>query len=306
VNFTYFSFYFHVDSGWRLTRVTAEGKERHAVTDESPGALVDIDPTVPHSARVHDFLLGGSDNFAVDREAARRIGELLGGLDHARAEARAHRAFLARAVRWLAAEAGIRQFLDIGAGIPMAGAAHTIALRAAPDARVVAVDRDPVVLAHAHRLLRDGRDGATRYLQADLREPAGILAKAAATLDFSAPVAVLLVGVLHHVSDHHHPAGVVARLVRGLAQGSYVAISHIASDIQPVEVATAAAELGRILREPWVPRDRDAVRRLFPGLHLVEPGLVQVDEWRRAGTDPPRPGPGRWVNPIHAGVGRKG
>jgi hypothetical protein len=239
------------------------------VTDESPGPAVEIDTHVAHAARVYDYLLGGSDNFAADREAARRVGELLGGLDNARAQARANRAFLGRAVRWLAAEAGIRQFLDIGTGIPSADNVHTIALRAEPDARVVSVDHDPVVLAHAHQLLRGGRDGATTYLQADLRGAWG-------------------------------PRG-----AQGLARGSYVAISHVASDIQPVEVATAAAGLGHALREPWVPRDRDAVRRLFAGLRLVEPGLVQVDCWRR----PNGPAPtarNAWVNPVYAGIGRKG
>jgi hypothetical protein len=275
------------------------------VTDESPGPAVEIDTHVAHAARVYDYLLGGSDNFAADREAARLVGELVGGLDNARAQALANRAFLGRAVRWLAAEVGIRQFLDIGTGIPRADNVHTLALRAAPDARVVSVDHDPVVLAHAHRLLRGGRDGATTYLQADLRQPATILAGATGTLDFSVPVGVLLVGVLHHVADHHHPAAIVARLAQGLARGSYVAISHVASDIQPVEVATAAAGLSRALREPWVPRDRDTVRRLFAGLHLVEPGLVQVDSWRRPNGSTPAARNG-WVNPVYAGVGRKG
>ena len=144
------------------------------------GHPVEIDSTVAHSARVYDYLLGGSDNFAVDRDAARQVAAFVGGMDNARAEARANRAFLGRSVRWLAAEAGIRQFLDVGTGIPNADNVQTIALRAAPDARVVSVDHDPVVLAHAHQLLGPGDPARTAYVQADLRDPDVILARASA------------------------------------------------------------------------------------------------------------------------------
>ena len=291
------------------------------------GHPVEIDSTVAHSARVYDYLLGGSDNFAVDRDAARQVAAFVGGMDNARAEARANRAFLGRAVRWLAAEAGIRQFLDIGTGIPNADNVQTIALRAAPDARVVSVDHDPVVLAHAHQLLGPGDPARTAYLQADLRDPDVILARAGRTLDLAAPVALLLVGVLHHVADHDDPHAIVAHLMRNLAPGSYLAVSHLATSARPCAQGTAATGTPasargtaaggtpddpagcvvggaeRVMQQPWVARDRAAVERFFRGLVLVEPGIVQVDGWRLAGA--PEPVPGAWVAPLHVGVGRK-
>ena len=249
------------------------------------GHPVEIDSTVAHSARVYDYLLGGSDNFAVDRDAARQVAAFVGGMDNARAEARANRAFLGRAVRWLAAEAGIRQFLDIGTGIPNADNVQTIALRAAPDARVVSVDHDPVVLAHAHQLLGPGDPARTAYVQADLRDPDVILARAARTLDLAEPVALLLVGVLHHVADPDDPHAIVAHLVRNLAPGSYLAVSHLATSARPCAAPTGAEPrrepagtpataaggapddpagsvtggVDRVMQQPRVARDRAAV-----------------------------------------------
>jgi hypothetical protein len=188
----------------------------------------EIDTTVAHPARVYDYWLGGKDNFAADREAAERVLAVTPGL---RFRVQANRAFLARAVRFLATEAGIRQFLDIGTGIPTANNTHEVAQAAAPASRIVYVDNDPIVLAHARALLTSTPDGATAYLEADLRDPAAILTEAARTLDFEQPVALMLIGVLHLVQDSEDPYGLVARYLAALQHGSYLAISHPASDI---------------------------------------------------------------------------
>ena len=176
--------------------------------EEPPHAL--IDTSKAHPARVYDYWLGGKDNFAADREAAERVLAVAPGL---RYRVRANRAFLGRAARYLAAEAGLRQFLDIGTGIPAAGNTHEVAQRAAPDARVVYVDNDPIVLLHAEALLRSSPEGATDYVQADLRDPGMILDRAATLLDFGQPVAVMLLGVLHLIQDAEDPWGIVARLM---------------------------------------------------------------------------------------------
>ena len=177
-----------------------------------------IDVNQPHPARRYNYWLGGKDNFAADREAAERVLAVAPGL---RYRVRANRAFLGRATRYLAAEAGIRQFLDIGTGIPAAGNTHEVAQRAAPDARVVYVDNDPIVLLHAQALLHGTPQGATGYLQADLRDPGTILDRAAALLDFGRPVAVMLLGVLHLVQDTENPWGIVAGLMDAMPDGSY-------------------------------------------------------------------------------------
>ena len=175
-----------------------------------------LDTSVAHPARVYDYWLGGKDNFAADREAAERVLAVAPGL---RYRVRANRAFLGRASRYLAAEAGIRQFLDIGTGIPAADNTHEVAQRAAPDARVVYVDNDPIVLLHAQALLRSTPEGATDYLQADLRDPGTILDRAATLLDFGQPVAVMLLGVLHLVQDAEDPWGIVAGLMAAMPAG---------------------------------------------------------------------------------------
>ena len=172
--------------------------------------IAGLDTSVAHPARVYDYWLGGKDNFAADREAAERVLAVAPGL---RFRVRANRAFLGRTTRYLAAEAGIRQFLDLGTGIPTAENTHEVAQRVAPDARVVYVDNDPVVLLHAQALLRSTSQGATDYMQADLRDPGLILDRAAALLDFGQPMAVMLLGVLHLISDSEDPWGLVARLM---------------------------------------------------------------------------------------------
>src|SRR5580765_1029078 len=189
---------------------------------------VTVDTSVAHPARVYDYWLGGKDNFAAYREAAERVLAAAPGL---RYRVRANRAFLARATRYLAAEAGLRQFLDIGTGIPAAGNTHEVAQRVAPDARVVYVDNDAIVLLHAEALLRSTPEGATDYVQADLRDPGTILDRAAALLDFGQPVAVMLLGVLHLIQDDEDPWAIVARLMAAMPPGSYLTVSHPAIDI---------------------------------------------------------------------------
>jgi hypothetical protein len=261
-----------------------------------------IDSTVPHAARVYDYMLGGKTNFAVDRAAAEQAAALVGGMERIRSEVRANRAFLGRAVRYLIHEAGIRQFLDIGTGLPNDDNVHAVALHEAPDARVVYVDKDPVVLAHAHILLKDAPAGSTEYIQADFREPEDIVERAAALIDFSQPVGVMLVGLLHHFRDSDQPGELVARLMGLVPSGSYLAVSHLAGDIHAEEYVEAGEALDDAMAEPLVLRSHDQVAAFLAGCELVDPGVVQVDEWR----PPAEPAPGLegWTNPLYVGVGR--
>ncbi len=269
--------------------------------ESTPGAraerIAGLDTGVAHPARVYDYWLGGKDNFAADREAAERVLAATPGL---RSRVRANRAFLGRATRFLAADAGIRQFLDIGTGIPAAGNTHEVAQRAAPTARVVYVDNDPIVLTHAQALLRGSPAGATDYLEADLRDPALILDRAAAVLDFGEPVAVMLLGVLHLIQDAEDPWGIVARLMDAVPAGSYLVISHPALDIHQAQAAAQRAYNERVAT-PQTLRTRDEVARFFTGLELVEPGLVQVHQWR---PDPGDVAPEGGVS-AHGAVARK-
>jgi SAM-dependent methyltransferase len=252
---------------------------------------------------VYDYMLGGTDNFEVDRVAAEQAAAAVGGMDNVRSEVRANRAFLGRAVRYLAGEIGIRQFLDIGTGIPNADNVHAVAQQTAPDAHIVYVDNDPIVLAHAHALLAGSADGATVYIQDDLRNPESIVAQAATTLDFGQPVALMLVGMLHHFRDDDDPYDIVSRLLAAVPSGSYLVISHLAADIQAEEMAKAAVHLNEAMEEPWIPRPYGEVARFFDGLEMVEPGVVQVDHWRPA--EPAPASTGEWTNPLYVGVGCK-
>lgn len=269
---------------------------------EPTGEPVEIDSSVPRSARVYNYLLGGTHNFPVDREAAERAAALRGGWGKAGTGPRAQRAFLGRAVRYLAGQVGIRQFLDIGCGIPAQDHTHEVARRVVPDARVVYVDRDPVVTLHARSLLATMPEGTTAYIEADLHDPEDILEQAAATLDFTTPVAVMLLGVLHHLEDADDPWGIVARIVSGVASGSYVAISHVARDMQ-VEMVRVAGQFSKDLVEVMIPRSRDEVSRFFDGLEFVEPGLVPVQLWRPDGPKATLDNP--QLAPLYAGVARK-
>ena len=237
------------------------------------------DTKVAHSARVHDYWLGGKDHFAADRAAGDAVIAAYPGIV---VSVRANRAFLARVVRFLAAEAGIRQFLDIGTGIPAANNTHEVAQAVAPDSRVVYVDYDPVVLAHARALLTSSPQGVTDYIDADLRTPEKILEQAARTLDFSRPVAVMLIAIMHLIVDADGPYGIVRRLMAAVPAGSYLALSQVASDIEAEQMAEAARRYNRLAHETQRHRTHAEVERFFDGLDLVEPGLVAVQNWRPA------------------------
>ena len=236
-----------------------------------------IDTSVPHIARIQNYWRGGTDNFAADREAAQHTMAAYPDLVHS---VRANRAFLARAVRWLAGEAGLRQFLDIGTGLPAAGSVHEIARAIVPGCRVTYVDNDPVVLAHARALLAGSAPGSTAYLDADLRDTPALLAQAAQTLDFSRPVAVMLVSVLHMVQDQQDPHAIVATLMGAMPAGSYLALTHVGSDIEPDAMAEMRRRMNSRVAQPVTHRDHATVARFFTGLELLPPGVVRVPEWR--------------------------
>jgi S-adenosyl methyltransferase len=236
-----------------------------------------IDTSVAHSARVHDYWLGGKDNFAADRAAGDAVMAAYPGIA---ASVRANRAFLARVVRFLAGEAGITQFLDIGTGIPAASNTHEVAQSVLPTARVVYVDYDPVVLQHARVLLTSAVPGTIDYVDADLREPDKILDEAARTLDFGRPVAIMLIAVMHLITDADHPYEIVGRLKAAMAPGSYLTLSQVASDIETEQVAEARRRYNSLARETQQHRTHAEVTRFFDGLDLVPPAVVPVPKWR--------------------------
>nr|WP_055506910.1 SAM-dependent methyltransferase [Nonomuraea pusilla] len=238
---------------------------------ESP----DFDPNTPNVARLYDYYLGGKDHFPADRAAAEKILEVAPEL---RAAARANRAFLGRAVRFLAAQ-GITQFLDIGTGLPTQGNVHEVAGEVAPGSKVVYVDRDPVVLVHARALLT-GR-GDTAVVEGDLRRPEEILKNpdVLGLLDFSRPVGVLLVAILHFIEESDRPDEIIATLRAAMAPGSYLVLSHGTSDARP-EAVDRGTEVYRRSTSPLALRGRDRIRELFEGFELVAPGLVWLPEWR--------------------------
>jgi hypothetical protein len=241
----------------------------------------EIDTSVAHAARVYDYLLGGRANFKVDREAAARAyAAFPGGLDGVRADVRQHRAALGRMVRYFVQDAGVMQFLDIGTGIPQENNVHEVAQDVASDARIVYVDRDPIVLAHAHQLLRGTREGSISYIYGDLHDPQPILAEAARTLDFSRPTAVMLFGILHFFSDADDPHGLIGQLMAPLAAGSGLAMSHLASDLHSEEMSETFNRLSSRMAETVTLRNHDEVAALFGGLELVDPGVVQAAQWR--------------------------
>jgi hypothetical protein len=240
--------------------------------DEVRGS--DIDTSVPHSARIWNYWLGGKDNYAVDRAAGDEFVKVMPDILTA---ARETRAFLVRAVHHLADEAGIRQFLDVGTGLPTAGNTHEVAQAAAPDAHVVYVDNDPLVLAHARALLRSTPQGRTRYLDADMNDPQSVIRGASEVFDLDRPVAVLFFGVLGHVADTARARNLVRSLLEATPSGSYLALS----DGIPTEQATAAhdryAETGAV---PYHLRTPDELRSFFDGMEFVEPGFGPVPLWR--------------------------
>jgi hypothetical protein len=248
---------------------------REVVAPYTESAL--FDTSVAHSARVYNYWLGGKDNFAADRVAAEQA---IRNCPRIIRDVRANRAFLVRAVRFLAAEAGISQFLDIGTGIPSGENVHAIAQAAAPQARVVYVDNDPIVMSHVRALLASRPEGSTAYLDADLRDPEKVLEGAARTLDLGRPVAVMLLAVLHHLEDEDEPGTIVSALMNAVPSGSCLVLSHPAADVDPGPMARMAESLAAMLNEPVALRPRAEVARFFDGLELVEPGLVQAQDWR--------------------------
>jgi hypothetical protein len=234
-----------------------------------------IDETVPHSARIWNHWLGGKDNYPVDRKAGDQYAAIYPAIVDL---ARAQRHFLARAVRYLAGEAGIRQFLDVGTGLPTVDNTHEIAQRVAPDACIVYVDNDPLVLVHARALLTSSRQGVTDYVEADVREPEKILEAAAEILDFSRPVALMMLGILAHIDPYDEARSIVRRLMAGLPSGSYLTIADGAdTDGAFVEAQRGYNESGAI---PYHLRSPEQIAGYFEGLELVEPGLVQPPQWR--------------------------
>jgi hypothetical protein len=244
------------------------------------GEQVPLDTSVPHIARVYDYWLGGKDNFAADRAAAQQVIETMPDI---LVSVRAQRAFLGRAVYYLAIEAGIRQFLDVGTGLPSANNTHEVAQRAAPESRVAYVDNDPIVLLHARALLASSPEGATAYIDGDLRDTDKILAEAAGLLDFSQPVAIMLLGVLHCIPDEDDPAALVTRLLAAVPSGSYLAIAHPASDINTEQMSVSMGRYNQQARAPVTARSHAQVSSFFAGTDLIEPGVVQLHRWR-AGT----------------------
>ncbi|HEU0213826.1 MAG TPA: SAM-dependent methyltransferase [Jiangellaceae bacterium] len=262
--------------------------------------LANIDTSVAHSARVYDYWLGGKDNFAADRALGDAMVQAIPTLP---TMARANRAFLARAVRYLAGEAGIRQFLDIGTGIPTAGNTHEVAQEVAPESRVLYVDHDPIVLTHARALMTSTSQGQTEFIMADLRDPEGILADPAMakTLDLQQPVGLMLVAILMYFHDSENPQAWVSTLFDALPSGSYMAITHPTADFDPAafDAASTAAERAGIT---LVSRSKaDIEEQFFKGLEIVEPGVVPVLAWH------PDDGPPEDPNAAYywAGVARK-
>ena len=270
------------------------------MTDDSPRPgqrpSPKIDVTVPHSARIWNYWLGGKDNYPVDRAAGDRLRETFPGMVDL---ARADRHFLARAVRYLADEAGVRQFLDIGTGLPTLDNTHEVAQRVDPQCRIVYVDNDPLVLAHARALLTSSPEGATDYVDADMHDPDTIIKAAGRTLDFGTPIALMLLGVMGHIRDDSDARSIVDRLMAALPSGSHLVIA------QGTDTNESLVEAQRQYNEsgaaPYHLRSPERVARLFDGFELVEPGVVPVPQWR------PDPSPFGHSSHVYAfgGVGRK-
>ncbi len=279
--------------------------DNHSATQSEPGpeetdgsAGTAIDTRVAHSARVWNYWLGGKDNYKVDRELAAELAETFPGI---RDQARQVRQFLFRAVRYLVAEVGIRQFLDIGTGLPTANNTHEIAQGIAPQARIVYVDNDPLVLVHARALLTSHPGGATDYVEADVRNPDKILREAARTLDFTQPIGLIMLGILGWIPDSDNPQAIVSRLLDSLPSGSYLVISD-GADTDPAQVeAVRAFNQNPDSASSYHLRSPEQIARFFDGLELAEPGVVSTSRWR--------PEPSAWGEPAEvpefSGVGRK-
>ena len=261
-----------------------------------------FDISVPSPARMWNYWVGGKDHFAADREAAQRIQAAMPALPEI---ARSVRAFLIEIVHGLTVDYGIRQFLDIGTGLPTADNTHDVAQRAAPDSRIVYADYDPVVLAHARALLTSTPEGMTDYIQADLRDTDAILTAAERTLDFSQPVAVLLIAILHFIPDTDDPYGVVKKLMDAVPAGSFLVICHAPSDINPEQIAEMTRRYNESGAEQMRPRSRDEIMRFFDGLDMIPPGLAPLSDWLRPDTQAGVLASARARASAVAGVARK-
>ncbi|MFJ2113888.1 MULTISPECIES: SAM-dependent methyltransferase [unclassified Streptomyces] len=258
-----------------------------------------IDMTSPHPARVYDWLLGGTENFPVDEELARHLLTLD---PRAAAAARVNRAFTHRAVRRLATTGGMRQFLDVGTGIPTEPGLHHTVQEHAPDARVVYTDNDPAALSHARTLLRSTPQGVTEYLQADIREPEAVVEAAGKVLDLDRPVVVSLVALLHFVPDEDGPYELVRRLLAPLPSGSWLVLTHATADFDRNGAERAREVYGR-WGLTFAPRSREGFTGFFRGLELAEPGVALAADWRPDPGEAPVHGAGS--TPAYAGVARK-
>jgi hypothetical protein len=267
-----------------------------ALEDEGQEDLLNrLNTTVPHSARIWNYLLGGKDNFQVDRQAGDMVSQVFPGMV---TMTRQSRQMLVRVVRYLADEAGIRQYLDVGTGLPTANNTHEVAQQSAKESRIVYVDNDPMVLIHARALLTSTPDGACDYLDADVRDPETILREAARTLDFSQPTALMLMGILGLVEDYDQARSVVRELLDALPSGSYLAL-YDGADTDPAYVEAIARNNARGVAAPYTPRSPEQISGYFDGLEIVAPGVVTVSQWR----------PDAQTGPVEVacfgGVGRK-
>lgn len=269
----------------------------HSVSDDERPAPIEIDPTVANQSRVYDYLAGGDAHFEVDRQMAEVQTAGYGGMDKAKRDIRANRDFIGRVIRYLAGDMGVRQFLDVGTGIPKEDDLHGVAQQTASDARMVFVDQDDTVLAHAHQLMRSTPEGVARFIKGNFYDPPSVLKQAAATLDFDQPIALMLIALLHMHSDNLHPYETVAAYIDALPSGSYLAMTHLSTDIDPesTEGLRRAAE-GANAEYGFHLRSQEQFSRFFDGLELVDPGVVPVTSWR---TD------SDFVAPFWSALGRK-
>lgn len=256
-------------TAWRLPKLDPDAL--------APEGRALIDTTRPHSARIWNYWLGGKDNYAIDRQVGGQVAEWLPSVAR---QAKEDRAFLARAVRFLAGECGLRQFLDIGTGLPTVDNTHEVAQRTNRACRIVYVDNDPLVLSHARALLTSTPEGTCEYLAADLREPDNILRQAAGVLDFERPIALMLLGILHHITENTEAYAVVRRLVEALPAGSFLVINHATSAVYGKDSEAAAAHWNQVGKPPLRLRSPEAIGRFFEGLELLEPGIVTCSQWR--------------------------
>ncbi|MFJ2760136.1 SAM-dependent methyltransferase [Streptomyces prasinus] len=269
--------------------------------DAGTDTFLRIDTGKPHPARMYDWFLGGKDNYPVDEELGR---QLVGFAPVIPVMARMNRAFMHRAVRWVAGQ-GVRQFLDIGTGIPTEPNLHQVAQEVAPDARVVYCDNDPIVLAHAGALLRGTPEGAVDYVQADAHDTAAILEHARGTLDFDRPVALSLIALLHFIGDEDGAYELVERLKDALAPGSFLIMSHLTPDFHPEEASRKVSDLYRAGGLTMDMRNRERFVRFFGGLEPVEPGVVAAEDWHPE-LGKPVPGQENVLSGSYVAVARKG